>query len=258
MRVCLLASGSKGNAVFVECGDSRILIDAGLSAREIERRLAEISVEPADLNAILVTHEHQDHIGAVGPLARRYHLPVYLHPSTHAVAKLGRLDAVCEFDTGTSFLLRNLQVTPFPVTHDAVETVGFIIDSPAGRIGVATDLGIATRLVADRLRDCRVLVLESNHDERMLRDGPYPWHLKQRIAGRHGHLSNTAAAELLTGLLWSGTEAVFLAHLSETNNDPRLAHQTTRTVLDRQNCCAPQLFVGAQGTVSACFDGRRA
>jgi len=257
LRVCLLASGSKGNAVFIESGDSRILIDAGLSAREIERRLAVIGVEPADLHAILVTHEHHDHVGAVGPLARRYRLPVCLHPRTHAAAKLGRLDDIREFDTGSAFLLRGLQVTPFPVTHDAVETVGFVIESPAGRIGVATDLGIATRLVADCLQGCRVLVLESNHDEAMLRDSPYPWHLKQRIAGRHGHLSNTAAGDLLTGLLWEGTEAVFLAHLSETNNDPQLAHRSARVILDRQNRCAPQLVVGTQSSVSSCFDGRK-
>lgn len=253
MRVCLLASGSKGNAVYIESGDSRILIDAGLSAREIERRLAAIDVAAEDLNAVLVTHEHNDHTGAVGPLARRHRLPVYIHPRTHAAARLGRIDSVCEFDTGESFTLRDLQVTPFPLTHDAAETVGFILDTPSGRVGVATDLGLATRLVADNLRSCRVLVLESNHDEAMLRDGPYPWHLKQRIAGRHGHLSNKASAELLEGLLWDGTEAVFLAHLSETNNNPKLALASARAVLARQNRCAPQLVVGCQHAVSDCY-----
>lgn len=254
MRVCLLASGSKGNAVYIEAGDSRILVDAGLSAREIERRLGTIGADAAKLDAILVTHEHQDHTTAVGPLARRYRLPVCIHPRTHAAARIGRIEAVREFDTGSSFELRDLQVTPFPLTHDAAETVGFVVDTPTGRIGVATDLGIATRLVADCLRDCRVLVLESNHDERMLRDGPYPWHLKQRISSRHGHLSNTEAAELLGSLLWEGTDAVFLAHLSETNNDPQLARCNARAVLDNQNRCAPHLYVGTQNAVSPCFD----
>lgn len=256
LRVCLLASGSKGNAVYIECGDSRILIDAGLSAREIERRLAALDVAAEDLNAILVTHEHNDHTGAVGPLARRHRLPVHIHPRTLAAARLGRIDAIHEFDTGEPFALRDFQITPFPVTHDAAETVGFILDTPSGRVGVATDLGLATRLVSDSLRDCRVLVLESNHDESMLRDGPYPWPLKQRIAGRHGHLSNHASAELLDNLLWEGAEAVFLAHLSETNNDPKLAEKAARAVIDQQNFCAPQLIVGCQQAVSDCFEAR--
>jgi len=255
LRVCLLASGSKGNSLFIKSGESRILIDAGLSGREIENRLAQIGEEASDLNAILVTHEHRDHVTAVGPLARRYNLPVYVHSQTFAsMPSPGRLDQLNEFDVASRFTLRDIEISPFPITHDASEPVGFIIDTSEGRIGVATDLGIATRLVADRLKQCRVLVLESNHDEEMLRDGPYPWHLKQRIRGNHGHLSNTAAGELLETLLWDGTEAVFLAHLSETNNDPQLAHHVAHSVLGQQNFCAPQLVVGSQGRASACFE----
>lgn len=255
MRVCLLASGSKGNSLFIKCGSSRILIDAGLSGRELENRLARIGEDPAELDAILVTHEHRDHVTAVGPLARRYKLPVYVHPKTHAaMPSPGRLDQLAEFEVGDRFCLRDLEIAPFSITHDAAEPVGFLIDSPEGRIGVATDLGIATRLVADQLRQCRVLVLESNHDEEMLRDGPYPWHLKQRIRSNHGHLSNTAAGELLEGLLWNGMEAVFLAHLSETNNCPDIAHHSASTVLGQQNLCGPQLIVGSQGRESVCFE----
>lgn len=255
MRVCLLASGSKGNSLFIKSGESRILVDAGLSGRELESRLTRIGEDPAKLDAILVTHEHRDHVTAVGPLARRYHLPVYVHPQTHAaMPNPGRLDQLNEFETSSRFCLRDLEIEPFSITHDAAAPVGFLIDTPDGRIGVATDLGIATRLVAEQLKRCRVLVVESNHDEEMLRDGPYPWHLKQRIRGNHGHLSNTAASELLEDLLWDGMEAVFLAHLSETNNDPQLAHYAANSVLGQQNLCGPQLIVGSQGRESVCFE----
>ena len=232
MRVCLIASGSKGNAVFIEAGETRLLIDVGLSAREIERRLSLIGVEAESLHAILVTHEHHDHVQGAGPLVRRFGLPLSIHPDTHkAMPRLGKIEKLQEFDVGVPFHLRDLEIRPFPITHDASAPVGFVIESPDGKIGVATDLGIATRLVADYLTDCRVLVLESNHDEQMLLDGPYPWHLKQRIKSSQGHLSNKASAELLNGLVWDGLEAVFLAHLSETNNAPVMARAGASAVL---------------------------
>ena len=254
LRVCLLASGSKGNAVYVESGETRILVDAGLSGKEIALRLSQIGVDADSLHGILVTHEHQDHVSGVGPLARRHQLPVYIHPDTHKLLpRLGKIDQLREFDIGAAFTIRDLEITPFPVTHDAANTSGFVINTPTGKIGVATDLGIATRLVADYLRDCRVLVLESNHDEQMLQDGPYPWHLKQRIRGNQGHLSNNASAELLGNLVWDGLDAVFLAHLSETNNDPAKARSVSRQLLKKQNYCDPKLVVGSQNIVSECF-----
>jgi len=249
-----LASGSKGNSIYIESRDTRLLIDAGLSATEVGVRLASIGVTGDDLDALLVTHEHTDHCQGVGPMARRHRLPVYMHPETlRGLPRLGRIADLVEFDAGDHFTVGDVAVEPFPITHDAAAPVGYLIDTPEGRIGVATDLGIATRLVADRLQGCRVLVLESNHDEDLLRDGPYPWHLKQRIRSNHGHLSNRASAELLDGLLWDGLDAVFLAHLSETNNDPGLAESCSRAVLDCQNRCRPQLIVGTQVHVSACF-----
>lgn len=254
MRVCLLASGSKGNAVYVESRESRILIDAGLSAREVMSRLAGIGVAAEKLDALLVTHEHTDHCRGLGPLARSCKLPVFLHHDTlQELPSPGRIDDLREFSGSEAFDWRDLRIEPFPLTHDAVAPVGYTIDTPAGKIGIATDLGIATRLVADRLKGCRVLVLESNHDEEMLRDGPYPWHLKQRIRSNHGHLSNTASARLLRELLWEGLEAVFLAHLSEVNNTAALAEACARDVLALQNICAPQLVVGCQNRVSHCF-----
>ncbi len=256
MRVCLLASGSKGNAVYIESRQSRILIDAGLSARELNSRLQGIGVAGEDLDALLISHEHSDHCRGLGPMARRYHLPVYLHPETRrALPNPGRLDDIREFDAGETFEFRDLRVSAFPITHDAAAPVGYVIETDEGKIGIATDLGIATRLVVQRLQDCRVLVLESNHDEEMLRDGPYPWPLKQRIRSQHGHLSNTASVRLLADLLGCGLEAVFLAHLSEVNNLPDLAEAGARALLDGQNLCQPQLIVGCQHRASVCFAG---
>jgi len=254
LRVCLLGSGSKGNAVYVESRESRVLIDAGFSCRELQRRLSEIDACGERLDGLLVTHEHGDHCRGIGPLARRFEVPVFLHPETRkALPGLGRIDDLREFHAGDILELRDLRIETFPITHDAAAPVGYVIETPEGKIGIATDLGIATRLVTDRLRGCRALILESNHDEELLRDGPYPWHLKQRIRGNHGHLSNSASAELLGDVLWEGLEAVFLAHLSEVNNQPELAAACAGETLGRQNLCCPEVIVGTQDRASVCF-----
>jgi phosphoribosyl 1,2-cyclic phosphodiesterase len=256
LRVCLLASGSRGNAVYVEAGDARLLLDAGLSARELVRRLALLDVAGEDLQGLLVSHDHHDHSSGIGPLSRRFGLPVFMHPLTReALPKLGELAEHRAFEAGETLSFRGLEIETIPLTHDAAVTVGYVFHSREGKIGVVTDLGIATRLVADRLKGCRVLILEANHDEDLLRDGPYPWHLKQRIRGNHGHLSNSACAELLSGLLWDGLEAVFLAHLSEVNNTPEHALACVRSVLDAQTTCEPELHFGTQDRISACFRG---
>lgn len=254
MRICQLASGSRGNALFIESGATRLLIDAGLSLRELKSRLAELAVAPESINALLLSHEHIDHSRSVVAWARRYQVPLHAHAaSLSLLAKTGKVGLCSEFEAGSVFTLRDLSVETIPLTHDSASCVGFVVTGPEGRIGVATDLGIATRLVAQRLSACRVLVLEFNHDEELLRDGPYPWPLKQRIRSNHGHLSNPAAAQLLDGLLWSGLDAVFLAHLSETNNTPEHALSAARQVLDRQNGCAPQVIVGTQHQISRVF-----
>lgn len=254
MRICLLASGSRGNAVFIETGSARLLVDAGLSAREISRRLNSIGVEPETLDAILITHEHRDHCQGLGPFARRYKLPVFIHPDTLAALQtIGQLPDVREFDTSSKIAFKDLAIEAFPITHDVTPTVGFALDGKEGKVGFATDLGMATRLVRQRLSKCRVLVLESNHDEQMLMNGPYPWSLKQRVRSTHGHLSNRDASRLLSELLWPGLEGVFLAHLSETNNLPELALRHSQEVLTSQSTCRPELYIGSQGRVSECL-----
>lgn len=247
MKISLLASGSKGNALLVCAGKSRVLVDAGLSARELGRRLASAGVEPQDLDGVLVTHEHLDHVRGLGVFSRRWQVPVYAHCATAPrLVDGGHAERLHEFETGTEMVIGDLAVKAFPVSHDAAATVGFTITSAAGKVGVATDLGLATRLVAEELRRCRCLVLEFNHDEELLRDGPYPWPLKQRIRSSHGHLSNPDSAVLLEKLCWEGLEALFLAHLSETNNRPELAEAAALSALSRQHRCRPQLAIGCQ------------
>jgi len=247
VRVCLLASGSKGNSVYIEAGDTRLLVDAGMSGDELLARLAATGFDAHRLDAILVTHEHIDHVRGVGTLARRLKIPVLAsYPTAREIAPLLRKTEVIEFETGHSFAFRDLLIDPFPVTHDAIDPVGFVIEGGDGVTGIATDFGIVTRLVQEKLRRCRSLVLEFNHDEEMLLNGPYPWHLKQRIRSRHGHLSNGESRQLLDELLHDGLESLFLAHLSEVNNHPDVAYREARALLDSVTCCAPRVAVGNQ------------
>jgi phosphoribosyl 1,2-cyclic phosphodiesterase len=247
VRVCLLASGSKGNAIFIAAGSSKLLIDCGLSATEVLNRLAAIGVAGTELDAILVSHEHTDHTRGVGTLARKLKIPLVVsYPTCREIHTSLRKTDVIEFEAGYQFTFKDILIDPFPITHDACDPVGFLIESTAGRVGVATDLGIVTRLVKEKLRGCRALVVESNHDEEMLLNGPYPWHLKQRIKSRHGHLSNTESAELLGELFHPGLETVFLAHLSEVNNDPTVALSVATDLVNSQSVCAPCLVVGDQ------------
>lgn len=254
MRVCLLASGSKGNSIFVEAGAGKVLIDAGLSARELLLRLAAIGVEGGELDAILISHEHSDHVRGAGALARKFKLPLLVSDPTCRAGStsIGKTEII-EFESGTPFSFKEMLIDPFPTTHDAHDPVGFMIECDEGRIGIATDLGIATRLVQEKLKGCVALVLESNHDEEMLSNGPYPWPLKQRIRSRHGHLSNLESAALLDEIIHPGLEAVFLAHLSEVNNDPGIALDTARRLVASRNICSPRLIVGDQYRVSEMF-----
>ncbi|GAM09998.1 putative metallo-hydrolase YycJ [Geobacter sp. OR-1] len=252
MKLCLLASGSKGNSVFIEAGETRILVDAGCSGREICKRLTSRGLASESIDAIVVTHEHSDHISGVGVLSRKLKIPVIVsHRTLEVTNKHFAGCELFEFESGNQFVFRDILIDPFPITHDAVDPVGFIIESTEGRAGIATDLGIATRLVQDKLKGCRALVLESNHDEEMLMNGPYPWHLKQRIRSRHGHLSNAESVELLRELHHEALEGLFLAHLSEVNNNPDKAVAATAAFLAGQNSCNPQLFVGNQYQPSA-------
>lgn len=248
MKICLLASGSKGNSILIESGSTKILVDAGLSAREIRKRLELVGVDSHDLSALLITHEHTDHIRGLGPLVRQMKIPVYLQTDlARKLPDIGATEYVREFSEGEEFHFEDVLVRPFAVTHDALAPVGFTFSTEEGKVGLATDLGVVTRLVADCLLGCRALILETNHDDEMLRDGPYPWALKQRVRSNHGHLSNRAGSDLLRHLLWDGLESVFLGHLSETNNRPELALAEVQQVLTAQTHCDPEVVLGKQG-----------
>jgi len=233
MRFAVLASGSSGNAFYVETAEARVLIDAGLSGEELIRRMEKTGIDPAKLDGVLLTHEHIDHIRGAGPLARRFNLPVYANRLTmrRALKTLGNLSTPVFFQTGQPITLRGLCIETFTKCHDAADPVGVMVHADGARLGIITDLGRSSPVVEDRLRGCHALVVEFNHDEKMLEEGPYPLELKRRIKGPEGHLSNDQAGGLLTTLCHDGLSTVVLAHLSEKNNLPEKAIQASKTAL---------------------------
>jgi phosphoribosyl 1,2-cyclic phosphodiesterase len=226
----VLASGSRGNAILVSSSKTRLLVDAGLSCKELTSRLAKTPTEAKNLDALLISHEHNDHVSAAGTLSRKFNLPVFMTRGTldNLPANVGRCASVTIFETGKSFEIGDLLIRPFATSHDAGEPAGFIIENDGVRLGICTDLGIVTNLVRVSLKGCHGLVLEANHDVNRLLEGPYPWFLKQRIRSAHGHLSNEDACNLLEALHHDGLRCVILAHLSETNNHPDLVLESCR------------------------------
>jgi len=234
LRVVPLGSGSRGNATLVEFGATRLLVDAGLSARALTRRLAEIGVEASTVAGIFISHEHQDHARGVELFSKKNAIPVCCSRATLDALDLAprHLGGWCELPAGGSCELDSVVVRTFPVPHDAAEPVGFILQGDGIRVGVATDLGHATSQVLEQLRGCHVLMIESNYDPGMLRRGGYPRTLQQRVSGRTGHLSNDEAAALLRHTIDDSCQAVILAHLSENNNTPLLARKSAAQALD--------------------------
>jgi phosphoribosyl 1,2-cyclic phosphodiesterase len=229
LRFAALGSGSKGNCLVAEVGDTRVLLDCGLAPRETERRLARLGLTPADITGILVTHEHDDHAGQAYPFAAQHRLPVWLTYGTQtALAESGKLPGEVEtrtIDGRTPFAVGGIEVRPYTVPHDAREPVQFVLSDGAFRLGVLTDIGASTAHVEATLSGCDALVLECNHDSDMLWAGDYPKWLKQRISGPFGHLSNAASENLLAALDRSRLKHVFAAHLSQQNNRTALARE---------------------------------
>ncbi len=234
MRFASLGSGSEGNGLLVEVGATRVLIDCGFGVRDTVARLARIGVAPESVTAIIVTHEHSDHICGVAPFAARFGTPVWLTFGTlEAVAeRFAALPRVYGFDSHDVFEVGDIEVRPFPVPHDAREPVQFICSDGCWRLGVLTDLGISTAYVEASLSGCDALVLECNHDLDLLANGDYPFSLKQRIASKFGHLDNGAAAGLLARLDNSRLKHLIAAHLSQNNNLPALARAALAAALD--------------------------
>jgi phosphoribosyl 1,2-cyclic phosphodiesterase len=300
MRMTVLASGSKGNSTIVSSSRTRILVDAGLSCRELLKRMQMADEDPAALDALLITHEHQDHVQGLAVLARKLGVPVYFTQATHrawmrsmmphkrmtyaawlalrqqdlAQRQAGEgapvtaapeaecaddapaahapkdpcsLPGVEYFAAGTGFSIGDIAITPFTIPHDAADPVGFVFEADGVRMGIATDLGYMPPNVKMAIRNCDVLMIESNHDLEMLRDGPYPWSVKQRVMSRVGHLSNEAVSDFLEKNYDGNASYVVLAHLSECNNLPELARVTAeRALRDRMSLLANKLVLAQQ------------
>lgn len=233
VRVVPLGSGSSGNATLIEFGSERWLVDAGLSARDLATRLEAVGAAPSSLAGVLLTHEHHDHARGIERFSVRHRVPVFCVPATLAALNLSpiHLAAWHSVETGAVHDLGAVRLTAFPIPHDAADPVGFVLEGGGVRVGIVTDLGHVTALVVERLRGCHVLMVEANHDDRMLQSGAYPWHLKQRVGGRLGHLSNEEAAALLARAADDDCRAVVLAHLSENNNTAALARAAAANAL---------------------------
>lgn len=235
VRVCVLGSGSRGNSTLIATERTRLLVDAGFSKKETYARLASVGESLDDCAAIIVSHEHSDHINGLRALALDLKAPIYISPTTRATIQWdSRVTAFESFTPGARFTVGDIEVTPFSVPHDAAEPVAFTLATQGLKIGLVTDLGYVPELVKQHLQGCHCLIFESNHDLEMLKVGPYPWNIKQRVMSRTGHLSNTVVGEFLADPeVFDGlARYVVLAHLSEQNNNPDLARITAQQALE--------------------------
>lgn len=214
-----------------------------------------MGVDPASVDAVVVTHEHSDHLSGAGIISRRYGFPLHITPLTYQAGQrqLGRISGPVYYESGSAFQIGDLTLEPFTVPHDAVDPVGLVVSYGSVRVGIVTDLGYVTNLVREKLQRCDCLVIESNHDPELLRTGPYPWELKRRVGGRHGHLSNDEAASLISELTHNKLKLVVLAHVSRKNNRYDLADVTARSVLEKSDDPV-ELVVARQESVSPLFE----
>jgi phosphoribosyl 1,2-cyclic phosphodiesterase len=255
VRVCVLGSGSKGNCTLLATEKTRLLIDAGLSCRETYARLAAIGESPDGLSAVVISHEHTDHINGLRVLALGGNLPIYIsRPTREALSWDRKMDRFELFAAGEKFTVGDIEITPFSVPHDAVDPVAFTFDAQGIRISLVTDLGYVSEVVKQRVKGCHCLIFESNHDLDMLKVGPYPWYVKQRVMSRHGHLSNNATAAFLAEDFDGLAQALVLAHLSETNNHPEIARLSAEQALGQRTYGRhAELHLASQTTPTAVF-----
>ncbi len=239
VKFCSIASGSSGNSIFVGTEHTRILVDAGLSGKRIQEGLGKLQTDGSQVDALFITHEHMDHIKGAGIVSRRFDIPVYATQGTWDAME-GQLGQIAPKNKrfvypGEKCVINDICVHPFEIPHDAAEPVGYSIFAEKYKMTIATDLGHVTDTVKENIIDSDVLLLEANHDEEMLKKGPYPWSLKQRILGNKGHISNVTAGELLSEVLTGKMKYVFLGHLSEDNNIPYLAYETVEKILSKHH-----------------------
>lgn len=233
MRFASLGSGSKGNATIVQQGGTHVMLDCGFSTRELKRRLGRLGMDIDDLDAVLLTHEHSDHVSGIGPLCRKYDLPVFATAGTWRMLDVnpGGISQKITISAHEAFQIGEMEIQPFPVPHDAKEPCQFVFYNGSQRLGVLTDTGRITPHIDSMLSDCSALVLECNHDAAMLQQSNYPWSLKQRVSGDLGHLSNTQAAEFVAKTDFSTLQHFVAAHLSEKNNHPDVVRHQMASAL---------------------------
>ncbi len=249
MKMCSIASGSSGNCIYIGSNETNLLVDAGVSGKRIEGGLLASGVDPSSLNGILITHEHTDHIQGIGVLARRYKLPVY--GTVETINAMLRSNSVGRIEEGQlrfvkpdeRFSIGDIVVEPFSISHDASNPVCYTFSSGGHKIGMATDLGTYDNYIVSKLCGAEVLYLEANHDVNMLMVGSYPYHLKQRIIGERGHLSNETSAKLICELLHDELRHVLLAHMSKENNYAELAYETVRCEVEQSVTCLSKMPV---------------
>ena len=248
VRVCVLGSGSKGNSTLVATERTRLLVDAGFSKKDTFRRLAAVGERTDNFDALLVSHEHVDHVNGLKSLALGLKIPIYITGTTRKVIQWDpRLKAFETITPGEKFTIGDIEIAPFSIPHDAVDPVAFTLTAEGIKVGVITDLGYVPQLVKQHARGCHCLVLESNHDLDMLKTGPYPWFVKQRVMSRHGHLSNNATAGFLTGDYDGSAEVLVLAHLSDKNNHPGLAMHSANQAFEKRGKGRPsELHLASQ------------
>jgi phosphoribosyl 1,2-cyclic phosphodiesterase len=255
LKFCVLASGSSGNSSLVATSRTRLLVDAGLGVRDLVERLLSTGESLDTLDAILITHEHSDHVAGLCRLLRkiRRNIPVYITQRTAPVIDWENCEPVLErFQAGSSFMIGDIAIDSFTIPHDAIDPVGYTFRAEGVKIGIATDLGYIPDSIKYHLRSTDVLLLESNHDIEMLKVGPYPWSVKQRVMGRNGHLSNDVVSDFLTSDFASSTMALILGHLSEHNNHPELVRMSAADALERRGL-STRLVIAEQNQPSEVF-----
>jgi phosphoribosyl 1,2-cyclic phosphodiesterase len=255
VRISVLASGSRGNATLLATEKTRLLIDAGLSRRDTCARLAAVGERAEGFDAIVISHEHSDHISGLRVLAMDWNVPIYISPPTREVISWdSRIRGFELFSPGEKFRIGDIEITPFSVPHDAVDPVAFTFETQGIKIGLVTDLGYIPQTVKRHVRGCHCLIFESNHDLEMLKIGPYPWYVKQRVMSRHGHLSNHATAGFLSEDFDGTAQLLVLAHLSLINNHPEIARLSAEQALSCRACRAqPELHLACQSSPTQLF-----
>ncbi len=234
MRLCSIASGSSGNCIYVGSEATHLLVDVGISGKRAEAGLNELDITGRDLDGILITHEHMDHIAGLGVVARKYHVPIYATPGTiHAIQSCSSVGKIEEelfvpVRPDNKLCIKDLVINPMRISHDAAEPVGYRVSYGSRRVAVCTDLGFFNEYTVECLRGMDAVLIEANHDVNMLQVGPYPYHLKQRILGDRGHLSNENSGRLLSRILHDNMKSIVLGHLSKDNNLPELAYEAVR------------------------------